>query len=188
MKNQSYLNKYFLNIFVGFGLFMLSFLAYGGLNSVNQAVSDSTITTQVKAKYLQSPLLSVFNISVETNNGVVKLSGLVDSDAQYERAIVLAENTDGVKNVDTQDLKTKSSAQPVADTVITAKVKGLLLKNKLVSDENEANPWPIHVETQNGVVYLTGAVDSEAQKNRVIKTAKLVDGVKSVKADFTIKK
>ncbi len=190
MKNEKNIRNFFLNIFVGMGLLFMSFLAYGDTNfnnSISQTVSDSAITAQIKAKYVGNPVLKVFDIKVETNDGVVKLTGLVDSEAQFERAIVLAESVDGVKNVDSRNLKTKSSPQPMSDTVITTKVKGMLVKNKLITEGSQANPWSIHVETKNGVVYLTGSVDNETQKNQVINTAKLIDGVKSVKADLKVK-
>lgn len=191
MKNKKYFSRLFISAMIGFSLSLTSFIAYGNnrdvAQSATQTMNDAAITTAIKAKYIRNPILNVFDIGIETNNGVAKLSGLVDSDTQYQRAIILAENTDGVKNVDSSNLKTKSSPQPLKDSVITAKVKGLLLKDKLVNDETEANPWPIHVETKDGVVFISGTVANNDQKNQVIKIAKLVDGVKSVKADLRFK-
>lgn len=185
MYGYSINRKYLLNIFFGVCILMSVSASHAAAN--NGSISDATITAKIKAKYLQSQILSVFDIGVTTNNGKVKLTGLLDSDTQYERAVVLAENTEGVKDVNSDNLKIKSSQQPVSDTLITAKIKGILLKDKFVSDETEVTPWSIHVETKNSVVYLTGTVDTSQQKDQIIKQVKLVDGVKSVKADLTTK-
>ncbi len=192
MLKINYLNRALLNVALGLTLSVMGSIAYADNSasaspaSATQSVSDTLITSLIKTKYMQNPILKAFDIHVETTNGVVKLTGLTDSDSQYERAIILAENTNGVKKVDSANLKIKGSKKPVNDSIITAKIKGLLLKNKLVSDETEANPWPIHVETKNGVVFITGTVENDYQKNQVVKIAKLTDGVKSVKADLQI--
>jgi hyperosmotically inducible protein len=192
MKNKDAISKCIAKIACAIFLSLVGSLAYGHnqntASQVVQPISDTVITSTIKAKYANNPILSVFDIHVETNLGVVTLSGLVDSDTQYERSIILAENTDGVKKVNSDNLKVKSSTQILSDTMITAKIKGLLLKNKLVNEkEAEANPWPIHIETKNGVVFITGTVANNDQKEQVIKTAKMVDGVKSVKADLRLK-
>lgn len=195
MKNS----KYILAILLGMSLASASPLALGKTNtstnkssnqnssSTSQTVSDSTITTKVKAKFLKNSLVSAFDISVTTDNGIVKLAGNVDSDAQFEQAVILAQNTDGVKDVDSSGLKVKASTQPMDDTLITAKVKGLLIKNSLFTgDENQPDAWPIHVETKEGVVYLTGKVKNDSQMTKAVDTAKSVKGVKDVKSSLTV--
>lgn len=72
------------------------------------------------------------------------------------------------------------SEQPVADSVITAKVKASLAKDSATSAKD------IHVETKNGVVYLTGMAASEAEKEKASKDAQLVNGVVSVKNDLKL--
>ncbi len=180
-------SKYFFNFFLGLSILIMSILAYGASQNINQSASDAAITMKVKGKYAENPLLKVFDIHVKTENDVVILSGEVDSDTQYEQAVVLAENTENVKGVNSDYLKIKSSQHPISDTLITAKVKVALLKNDLVRGETETTPWPIHVETKDGVVYLTGVVDTLQQKESTIKKVKLVEGVKSVKADLHAK-
>lgn len=182
---KKFIGKYIV-ILVGLNLTFLNLTAYGNQSVKTQPISDVVVTSSLKVKYMQDPLLSAFDIHIETNHGIVNLSGLVDTNIQYERAIILAENTDGVTSINSSNLKTKSSDRPISDTVITAKIKGLLVKNKLVNDETEANPWPIHVETTNGIVFISGKVANNSQKNEVIKTAKLVEGVKSVRSDLKI--
>jgi len=67
-----------------------------------QAVSDSAITTKVKGQLAAKQGLSSFDIHVETTNGVVKLTGTVDSAEQRTMAGNVARGTDGVKGVDNE--------------------------------------------------------------------------------------
>jgi len=63
-------------------------------------VDDLKISTQVKAKLAEDVgLATVPNISVNSTNGVVTLSGQVDSDAQRSKAEGLAKSVPNVKKV-----------------------------------------------------------------------------------------
>lgn len=64
-----------------------------------QAINDTEITAKVKSLLLNEPGLKSLNISVETNNGIVTLSGLADSQANINNAIKLAEKVPGVQSV-----------------------------------------------------------------------------------------
>jgi osmotically-inducible protein OsmY len=63
------------------------------------AIDDAVITTKVKAEILEHQKLKVFDIHVDTQNGIVQLSGFVDSPATAERAIKAARSVSGVREV-----------------------------------------------------------------------------------------
>ncbi len=63
-------------------------------------MDDAAITTKVKAEILSDPLLKVAQIEVTTTDGVVKLSGTVDSQQSIDRAVQIARNLENVKSVD----------------------------------------------------------------------------------------
>ena len=63
------------------------------------ALSDTAITAKVKAGLAAEPDLSALAIKVETEKGVVMLSGFVESKAEAERAEKLAKGVDGVTSV-----------------------------------------------------------------------------------------
>jgi hyperosmotically inducible protein len=67
----------------------------------------------------------------------------------------------------------------VDDSVITAKVKGSLLK--------EMKSLKISVETYRGQVLLSGFVDDEAQVRRAVQVASAIDGVKGVRNGLAVK-
>ncbi|HEY8035155.1 MAG TPA: BON domain-containing protein [Methylobacter sp.] len=81
------------------------------IESAGEYIDDSAITTQVKAALLNDPMLSASRIEVTTTQGVVKLSGSVDSEQGISRARELAGTQQGVKSVQT-DLSV-SAAAPV---------------------------------------------------------------------------
>ncbi|MBU1247973.1 MAG: BON domain-containing protein [Proteobacteria bacterium] len=62
-------------------------------------IDDSVITTKVKAMIFNDDTLKSSEINVETYKGVVQLSGFVSSQANIDRAVVVAAQVDGVKSV-----------------------------------------------------------------------------------------
>lgn len=68
-------------------------------NKTGKVVADSIITTKVKADLFKEPELSSMAIHVETEKGVVMLSGFVDSKADAAKAVRLAKSVEGVTQV-----------------------------------------------------------------------------------------
>ncbi|MEX2272909.1 MAG: BON domain-containing protein [Vicinamibacterales bacterium] len=64
------------------------------------ASSDPGITTAVKTKFAADETVKAYQIDVDTSEGVVTLSGAVQSQAAKDRAIQLARETDGVARVE----------------------------------------------------------------------------------------
>ena len=62
-------------------------------------LDDSAITAQIKAEILNDPLLKVAEINVTTTNGVVSLSGGVESMQGVDRASEIARNVKQVRSV-----------------------------------------------------------------------------------------
>jgi hypothetical protein len=61
--------------------------------------TDAGITTAVKTKMAADDTVKAYQVNVDTRNHVVTLSGKVNTSAAKERAIVLARETDGVRDV-----------------------------------------------------------------------------------------
>ena len=62
-------------------------------------IDDSVITAKIKTALIKDPGVSVLDVSVETDKGVVLLSGFVDNKHQAQRAVEIAAAVTGVKNV-----------------------------------------------------------------------------------------
>jgi osmotically-inducible protein OsmY len=71
-----------------------------GSGGVTRAMSDSAVTTKVKAQILGNTTLREADIAVTTNNGVVTLSGRVPSQEARNLAVDLVRNTGGVARVE----------------------------------------------------------------------------------------
>jgi hyperosmotically inducible protein len=80
-----------------------------------------------------------------------------------------------------RDAKESTAKGYAGDTATTSEIKA-----KLLADENVPSRM-VKVETTDGVVQLSGTVESKAQSERAESIAKAVDGVKSVKNDLKVK-
>lgn len=91
--------------FIGVGLLTASLLTMGGCtvmrgqSTVGQAVDDSAITTQIKARFAENPTVSALAINVETVHGVVQLSGFAKSASERTTAESIARQVPHVKSV-----------------------------------------------------------------------------------------
>lgn len=77
--------------------------------TAGEYIDDSVITMKVKTAILNDPLLNASHIEVTTVNGVVKLSGTVDSEQSIGRAMAVASSQKNVKSVQT-DLIVKATS------------------------------------------------------------------------------
>ena len=68
-------------------------------STVGEYIDDATITTKVKAKFVEDKAVDASAISVETLNGEVILSGFAKSSAEKTRAQELAQQVKGVRSV-----------------------------------------------------------------------------------------
>ena len=152
------------------------------MNKVGNFMDDSTITAKVKAALVDHESIKSTDISVKTDQKVVTLSGFVESQAQAEEAVKVAKGVEGVTSVSdklhVRDSKETSVKGYAGDTAITSEVKAKLLADDIVPSRK------VKVETTDGVVQLSGSVDSQAQSDRAESIAKAIDGVKSVKNDL----
>ncbi len=71
--------------------------------STGEVIDDSAITTKVKSALLAEKDVNSFDIQVKTFNGIVQLSGFVDSQWQIDKAVQVASAVNGVQDV-TNDL------------------------------------------------------------------------------------
>jgi osmotically-inducible protein OsmY len=67
--------------------------------SAGAYVDDSVITSKVKAELAGDDFLKSFQIGVETYQGVVQLSGFVDSKQAVDKAIEITKGINGVKSI-----------------------------------------------------------------------------------------
>ena len=67
--------------------------------AVSMERPDAWLTAKVQSKYFLDDEVKGLDIDVDTNEGVVTLSGTVRSEAERRQALALARNTEGVREV-----------------------------------------------------------------------------------------
>ena len=150
------------------------------------SVSDTALVSTIKEKFSEDKMLSDLNINIASKEGVVTLSGKVNTDAEADKLIQIAETTPGVTDVITSELTAKESKRAMSDTTITAKVKAKYLSEKVFGDK-DISLLGVNVETTNGIVYLSGMVDTQEEADNAVKFAKEIRNVKKVESKLEIK-
>jgi hyperosmotically inducible protein len=70
--------------------------------AASQATDDASITSTINTRFVRDDLVRAVEIQVETRQGVVTLTGMVDSPEASLRALQLARSTPGVRRVDSR--------------------------------------------------------------------------------------
>jgi hyperosmotically inducible protein len=70
-----------------------------GAAQAQDALTDGALTAKIKSKMALDDTVKALSIDVDTDDGVVTLSGSVNSQAEKTKAVLLARETDGVKSV-----------------------------------------------------------------------------------------
>ena len=147
-------------------------------------INDTWLTAKTKIALAADGRVKGRQIDVETMKGVVMLRGKVDSEVAKQAAADITKMLDGVKTVK-NDLKVVAPSTRDAvednDEAITARVKADIAKSAHLKKAD------IAVQTNAGVVSLTGEVRDIMTSANASWTAWQVPGVKSVKNDLTVK-
>ena len=148
---------------------------------VNASKMDDRIVSSAKKSHVFKTYLKADDITIQSNEGVVALTGTVSEESHKSLAQETVAGLPGVKSVDNR-LEVKG-APPAknSDAWITAKVKTMLLLHQNVSAMTE-------VDTKDGIVTLQGRAASQAQKDLTTEYAKDVEGVKDVNNQMTLTK
>ena len=145
-------------------------------------LNDSTISARIKTALIEDGLVKGRHIDVDTQEGQVILSGVVESGLQEARALEIARSVKGVVSV-------KNNLQVGSRTVgqyIDDKMIGNRIKTELIN-EKRVRSMSIDVDVHNGVVTLTGVVNDPEIKTRIISIAQEVEGTVSVVDNIVVK-
>lgn len=137
-----------------------------------QPLDDKEITLAVDSELAIDDSVPSHFIDVQTENGIVVLSGMVDSLLGRERARKRAELVKGVRSV-VNNLVVKPVER--SDAAILADIKQALLTDPATDS------YEVQLSVDGGVVTLTGAVDSWQEKQLSAQVAKGVKGVKRIR-------
>lgn len=143
--------------------------------TIGQMWDDATITTEVNTRLVKDAVTKARKIDVDTLQGVVLLTGVVETEAEAQRATKLASMVPGVKKVDNNlQVGTKTFGQALDDHVIGNKIKAKLIAEPGIRSFN------IDVDVENGIVTLSGIVKTVAQKEKATVIARDTTGTVKV--------
>ncbi|MEW5772216.1 MAG: BON domain-containing protein [Thermodesulfobacteriota bacterium] len=151
--------------------------------SVGTIVRDETISATLQARFLEDKTVSYLNISPLSYEGHVYLVGEYASNAERDRAVALARETDGVREVTTFLLPRK-----IGDACgTTDNLEKRAMVTKALIEDQDIWSTNVNVEVVQCRVVLLGIVGSQAEIARAVAHAKSVPGVREVKSFLKVR-
>ncbi|HKL22942.1 MAG TPA: BON domain-containing protein [Tichowtungia sp.] len=141
-------------------------------------VADAEISSAITGEILADNAISANNVNVSTDDGIVLLTGTVNSILAKDRIQELTEATVGVRAV-VNNVKVRPDT-PRSDAELKKAVGNAWRNDAAVESTG------LTASAENGTVTLTGAVDSFAEKQLAETAARGVRGVKKIRNDITI--
>jgi len=158
------------------GVVVMAFTALPAAAKIE--IADISITDAVENELFMDPAVPSYQIDVSTAEGIVTLSGSVDSLLAKERAARIARIVKGVRAV-VNEIKVEP---PVlrSDWQIREDVGDALLTDPATDS------YQVDITVKDNRVTLSGSVDSWQEKKLCGKVAKGVKGVKEVVNDIVV--
>ena len=124
----------------------------------NVSLAGQVIEKAIRDAFLLDPRLANFNPDIVVKNGVVMISGKVDSLCAKKRACETALNTTGVRRV--YNYLNVRPGKTMTDERIARMVRAAILRDPFLDRHD------IKVSVSNSKVFLYGEVDSRYEKSR----------------------
>lgn len=142
---------------------------------------DSAISAKIDESLEASTTVKARQVNIQTREGVVYLTGVVDSEDSRREAARIAWRTAGVDGV-VNDLTVgeRTVGDWVDDTLISSR-----LKAQLIAD-TDVRASDIDVSSSQGVVTLIGRVRTDAMKQDAERIARGINGVTDVHNELVV--
>ncbi|MGE0758946.1 MAG: BON domain-containing protein, partial [Pirellulaceae bacterium] len=123
--------------------------------------------------------LKGFSLDLEVLDGVATLTGKVASQDQLDLVLDVVRRVPGVKQV--------VNGLVVMAPQATGDISGnVIAEIQALKDSGELKDFGIDVQAEDGIVWLSGYVASETQRQLVLDTARFVPGVNKVVNDLAV--
>lgn len=145
--------------------------------TVGSAIDDVAIRAKINHLYINSGTNNLYsNVAIKVTEGRVLLTGAVPTPDDSARAVQLAWDVDGVREVINELQVTDRGGAGVyaRDAWITTQAKSRLLAEKDVRSIN------YNIETVNNVVYVMGLAQNQDELDRVHNVVSRIRGVERV--------
>lgn len=151
------------------------------MNSVPACATptDDIIESAAKESYVFKNYLHNDSIMIESNDGVVTLTGLVSEEPHKALAQEIVESIVGVKSVDNQ-LEVKNEISDSSDALISSRVRLAIMSHRVLRGVD------VRFVVENGIVTISGMAMNMAQVDLTTEYIRDVDGVKEVKNEMGV--
>jgi hyperosmotically inducible protein len=147
----------------------------------NTQQADAAITTVIHESLEANDKVKAGQVDVQTREGHVYLTGVVDTEEARREASRTAWRTSGVHGVENEITVGERTVGSWADDVmISSKVKSRLFAN------SDIKAGDIDVSSSQGVVTLIGRVSSQSIKSEAERIARDTKGVDSVNNELLV--
>ena len=165
---------------------IVALLAVGILAGCSQTATKSPEVSDSIRKSLDQAGFKDVSVSQDRDKGIVTLGGQVASDNDKSQAESLAKSLAGAQVVANQIAVVPSGVEKEAKAVNSDLDKGIEknLDAALIQNKMHDN---VKYEVKNGVVTLTGEVNSQNKRDRAEKVATSVPNVKQVVNNLQVK-
>jgi hyperosmotically inducible protein len=171
-------------------------------------LADAWLTTKIQAQYFADEDIKARHINVWTRDGVVTLTGRVDTEAAHEQALNIAWYTDGVTDVqdhlavgpvrasnETESagetdgaVATAGTTMPLPATAVgrmdDASVTAFVQSRYFLDEDIKGRR--VQVDTHDGVITLRGEVASDNERAKALLLARTTPGVERVEDALTV--
>lgn len=175
-----------LVLVLGIGFLVYHLYTSGQLPYLQRVVEDTAVTGSVKAAFAVHADYSKRPIDIDTDDGVVTLTGVVASEKEKVGAEELAANVEGVASVENRleidtdftesetEQAPKSLGQRLDDAALLTKIRTALHLDR------EARKIDVDIQVSEGRVVLRGEVPTEELAERIRTRVASVGGVESL--------
>ncbi len=150
---------------------------------LKDAATDTVIYAEISDRWLKDSLELYGKVGLEVHEGRVLLTGSVPKPEDRIRAVQLTWQVGGVEEVINEIVIADETTLPdkATDLWILTQLSAKLLFDKQVSSIN------YNIETVNGVVYLLGVAQNQAELTRVVDHARSLRNVRRVISHVRLK-
>lgn len=155
--------------------FMLTTVHAHGQPTPN--IDDNSISMAVDAALLRDDRVAAHLVDTQTTDGVVTLSGSVDSLLARDRAVQVTETIKGVRSIIN---RIEVIPEQRTDSVILGDIK------KALTRDPATDAYEVTTRVKDGKVTLSGTVDSWAEKQLAAQVVKGVKGVVDIENNIEL--
>ena len=154
--------------------------------NVQISKADESLARQIADAVSGSLFYTMFDdVHARVTDGVATLTGVVTASSKSKEFTKLASQVRGIQRV-VNEIETLPAS--MMDDALRAEIAVKIYHSEAFSDHAKQRVGPVHIIVRDGMVTLTGVVDSEAERQRAGVIARYAHGTWSVDNQLRVEK